>query len=173
MKLWIYLVILIIYSASAQAEVKTNKDWIWDLSGDEYAYAATFNEDGRVLGQYCYFDNETCYYLVNLGTNCEKDSEYPSILNSDAGVTEVKLICGHKYKSGNVFFIKPFDEVNDLIRKAKTVGFAIAMESGKFKVVRYSLSGSTYAIEMMRAGAEAIIDSKPEVETKIESEQYL
>jgi hypothetical protein len=124
-----------------------------------------------VLGQYCYFNDDSCYYLVSLGITCEKNSEYPSILNSDAGVAAVDLICGHKYNAENVFFINPFDEVDNIIRKAKTVGFVIAMESEKFKVVRFSLSGSTYA--MMRAGGEAIIDSKPEVETKNNSEQYL
>ncbi len=173
MNFWKYLLALSLYSASVHAEVQGNKDWIWDLSGDEYAYAATVNTDGRVLGQYCYFDDNSCYYLVSLGTTCETGSEYPSILNSDAGVEPVQLICGHKNSKGNVFYIKPFDKVDGLIKEAKAVGFAIAMNSGEFKVVRYSLSGSTYAIEMMRAGAERIKNSKPKIKTGAKSEQYL
>jgi len=156
-----------------QAEAKVNKDWFWDLSGSEYVYAATINPEKRILGQYCYFKDNGCYYLVTLGITCETGSEYPSILNSDAGVEEVRLICGHKKDGENVFFIKPFDKVDNLVKNAKTVGFAVAMNSSRFKVVRYSLSGSSYAIDKMRTGAEIINKSKPKTKKEVTSEQYL
>ncbi len=73
----------------------------------------------------------------------------------------------------NVFFIKPFDDVDNLIKQANNVGFAVAMEEGTFKVVRFSLSGSTYAIEMMRLGAEMLNESKSNNKLKMRSEEYL
>ena len=157
------------------AEPQISKDWIWDLAGDEYVYAATVNSDGRVLGQYCYFSDSSCVYLVSLGILCESGSEYPSILNSSAGVAEVRLVCGHMYQGENVFFIKPFDEVDNLVKQANNVGFAVAMEEGTFKVVRFSLSGSTYAIEMMRAGAELLNEAKQnnQQKQKVRSEEFL
>jgi len=166
---------LLLFPFFASAEVQVSKDWAWDLSGNEYVYAATVNSDGRILGQYCYFSESTCVYLVSLGITCESGSEYPSILNSSAGVADVELVCGHKYQGENVFFIKPFDEVDNLIKQANNVGFAVAMEEGTFKVVRFSLSGSTYAIEMMRAGAEILNEArqKNQQKNKIRAEEYL
>ena len=145
------------------------------MSGSEYVYAATVNTDGRILGQYCYFSESSCVYLVSLGITCEPGSEYPSILNSSAGVADVRLVCGHMYQGENVFFIKPFDDVDNLIKQANNVGFAVAMEEGTFKVVRFSLSGSTYAIEMMRAGAEILNEAKQNKQQgkKVKSEEYL
>ncbi len=167
--------VLLFFSSFSLAEVQMNKDWGWDLSGSEYVYAATQNQDGRILGQYCYFSESSCVYLVSLGITCESGSDYPSILNSSAGVTDVNLFCGHEYQGENVFFIKPFDVVDNIIKKADNVGFAVAMEEGTFKVVRFSLSGSTYAIEMMRAGAEILNEARQKYEQKqkVRSEEYL
>ena len=156
------------------AEAQISKEWFWDMtSSDEYAYAATVNSDGRVLGQYCYYSESSCVYLVSLGIICADDSEYPSILNSDAGVVEVKLVCGHKNNDENVFFIKPFDDVDNLVLSASTIGFAVALEEGTFKVVRFSLSGSTHAIKMMRLGAEIINEEKSTNQQKAKSEEFL
>lgn len=160
-------------SLVVMAEVQISKDWVWDLSGAEYVYAATINEDGRILGQYCYFSDSSCIYLVSLGITCKAGSEYPSILNSTAGVVDVKLICGHEYQGENVFIIKPFDDVDNLVKQADNVGFAVAMEEGTFKVVRFSLSGSNHAIEMMRLGAEMLNERRSTNKEKVLSEEYL
>lgn len=174
---WIkkFMLVFLMIPASVFADPQVSKDWTWDLSGGEYVYAATVNTEGRILGQYCYFSDSSCVYLVSLGILCKSGSEYPSILNSNAGVTEIRLVCGHMHKNENVFFIKPFDGVDNLLKQASNVGFAVAMEEGTFKVVRFSLSGSTYAIEMMRAGAEILheLKQKNQQKQKVRSEEYL
>ena len=94
--------------------------------------------------------------MVTLGVTCEPDSQYPSIINSTKHVLPVTLTCGHKVGEGdNAFYITPFDEVNNIILSADSVGLAVALQRGtSFKVVRFSLFGSTRAIEMMRMVAE-------------------
>lgn len=86
---------------------------------------------------------------------------------------DVRLICGDKYQGENVFFIKPFDDVDNIVLTASTIGFAVAMEEGTFKVVRFSLSGSTHAIKMMQLGAEIIRKEKSENQQDVKSEEYL
>ena len=163
-----------IFSCLSFADAQISKDWHWDLSySDDYAYAATANSDGRILGQYCYYADGSCVYLVSLGILCEAGAEYPSILNSNAGVLDVRLICGHIYQGENVFFIKPFDDVDNIVMSADNIGFAVAMEEGTFKVVRFSLSGSTHAIKMMRLGAEIINEEKSKSQKDIKSEEFL
>ena len=165
---------IFIFSRFTFSEEQISKDWHWDLSySDEYAYAATVNSDGRTLGQYCYYADNSCVYLVTLGITCEASAEYPSILNSNTGAADVSLICGHTYQGENVFFIKPFDDVDIIVMSANTIGFAVAMEEGTFKVVRFSLSGSTHAIKMMQFGVEILQDEKLKNQQNIKSEEFL
>ncbi|MBU2709338.1 hypothetical protein KCM76_25305 [Zooshikella marina] len=170
-----FVFIMLILPFIAEAKVQISKDWYWDLSlnKDEFVYAATENSEGRVLGQYCYIFEKSCVYIVSLGISCKEGSKFPSIVNSSAGAVGVNLICGHKYNKENVFYITPFDDIDNLIKKASKVGFVVAMKDNKFKVVRFSLSGSTYAIEMMRAGAELLNESKEKKSSKVKSEEYL
>lgn len=162
----------LISSPISFSQAQISKDWHWDLSYSDYAYAATVNSDGRILGQYYYADG-SCVYLVSLGILCESGAEYPSILNSNTGAVDVRLICGDKYQGENVFFIKPFDDVDNIVLTASTIGFAVAMEEGTFKVVRFSLLGSTHAIKMMQLGAEIIRKEKSENQQDVKSEEYL
>ena len=60
---------MLLFPCVVSSEPDFNKEWQWNLSGDEYVYAATVNSDGRTLGQYCYFSNNLCVYLVSLGKN--------------------------------------------------------------------------------------------------------
>lgn len=170
----IWILTLFVLSSPLQAEFNVNKDWMWDTSGSEFAYAATSTDGGRILGQYCYYDQETCVYVVTLGITCDQGSEYPALVNSNVGAIEVRLICGHQAAADeNAFFIKPFSEIDNAVRQASNIGFAIAMESGRFKVTRFSLSGSTYAIESMRESAMNKSRSKPESYNRGGSERYL
>ncbi len=170
---FVSLIILTLLSFPAFSELQISNDWFWDLSLDngEYVYAATYNGEGRILGQYCYLEEGNCIYIVSFGTVCDQGKEYPSILNSPAGVTEVRLICGHVFNGENVFYIKPFDDVDNLIKLASKVGFVIAMEADEFKVVRFSLAGSTHAIKMMRSGAEYLRNGR--TKSNLSTEEYL
>ena len=95
------------------AEVQLSQDWFLELGDGTVVYAATLNSQQRLLGQYCDLNDKSCMYLVTLGMSCTGDDEYPSILNSDAGVIEVPLICGHLIDNANVFYITPFDDVGN------------------------------------------------------------
>ena len=59
-----------------------------------------------------------------------------------------------------------------ILRQASNIGFAVAMEGDEFKVVRFSLLGSTHAIEMMRSGAE-ILSDQINYKSNTKSEEYL
>jgi hypothetical protein len=54
--------------------------------------------------------------------------------------------------------MKPFDDIDLVVRKAGYFRIAIPMESDQFKVVRFSLVGSTYAVDLMRAASETAIE---------------
>lgn len=156
-------------------ETKKSKDWLWDASNPKAVWAGTVNDEGRVLGQYCRTDTGDCVYRVTLGLTCNAGSEYPTILNTESGVSAHTLICE---QSGNndsdgIFLIRPFDDVDAAIRESINAGFVIATESGRFKAVRFSLAGSTYAIEAMRAAARVYAQNYEKRRNKASTEEFL
>lgn len=168
------LVLFLFFLSFAQhclADPEYIKDWHWELSNEDYSYAGTVNEKDRMLAQVCYYETGSCIYMVSLGITCEKDAEYPSLVNSNLGADHVMLLCAHKFEGENIFVFKDFDKIDGIIKEANRVGFAIPVESGHFKVVRFSLSGSKDAIQMMRLSTQYLIENKSKKEIK--SEEYL
>ncbi|EHN67938.1 hypothetical protein [Aliivibrio fischeri] len=149
----ISLLLLLIANSSFAAE-EVHNDWVINTDQSDYFYAATVNNSGHVFGKYCYFDSEQCLYLVGIDITCTKGNEYPILINSDPGASSQILYCGDKVGNQNVLVFNDFDKIDNLAKEGKTLGIAIPMESGKFKVSRFSLSGSTYSIQKMTAEAE-------------------
>ncbi|WP_339774981.1 hypothetical protein [uncultured Methylophaga sp.] len=166
MKFFIILIIAIIPSIS-MADEFTSGDWIWSDSyvKDGFLFAATVTENGTYIGQYCYISEGDCYYMLNAKITCDSDSEHVTLVNSDIGSYTIKAICGHKVDDNNALYLYPFDEVDTMVKESNNIGVAIAMESGHFKVVRFSLSGSTKAISEMRAAASKLHDDAKSGET--------
>jgi hypothetical protein len=157
--LTIFTVLLCI---SAHAETFASKEWAWSTDNPDFYFAATANGVGHILGQYCYFESGTCLYLVGIGINCEEGSQYPALINSDAGSAQVSLVCAYKYENQFVLFINSFDDVDRIIRAATRIGIAVPMQRDEFKVSRFGLAGSTYAIDLMRASAQDKMQRQPQ-----------
>lgn len=149
-------------SISAHAETFASKEWAWSTDPPDFYYAATVNGAGHILGQYCYFEAASCPYLVGIGIDCEKGSQYPALINSDAGSAQVSLVCAYKYQNQFVLVINSFDDADRIIRAATRIGIAVPMQGDEFKVSRFGLAGSTYAIDLMRAAAQDNMERQPQ-----------
>lgn len=60
-----------------------------------------------------------------------------------------------------VYGVKAFDDVDRIIRNATRMGIVIPLQGDEFKVSRFGLAGSTYAIDLMRTATEAKIQREP------------
>ena len=69
--------LLLFVSSNAFSDPVLSKDWYWDITTEGYVYAATNNSKERVLGQYCYFNMDSCIYIVTLGITCDEGDEHP------------------------------------------------------------------------------------------------
>lgn len=150
--------ILLLIPTIASAESIQSKDWKWNVDRDDYFFALTINKSDHIFGQYCYIESATCYYLVATKTSCEKDTEMPALINSDQGAIHVTLVCKHEYVGGNVMIVEPFDDIDLVVRESSYFRLALPMEGDQFKVVRFSLVGSTYAVDLMRAATEKVVE---------------
>lgn len=151
MKRFILVFVLLAVSAGAQAAERQSKDWAWGVGDAGSIYAATTNSAGNFLGQYCYPSSGGCYYVIKLNTRCEAGADYPALINAASGAVHASLRCTDK--GGMVF--KDFDQIDSIVRTAPRIGVVVPMEDGAFTVSRFSLAGSTNAIDRMRVAAEA------------------
>lgn len=143
---------LLALSTISSAQVSRYDDWqVGAADNGTAVYAATANESGSILAQYCHFGQSNCDYRLLVDSGCEDGSEYPGLMNSDAGAAPVRLICQGGIGDGKyVYVVGPFDAIDGAIRKGTRVGFVLPLKRDEFLAVRFSLRGSLAALTFMR-----------------------
>ncbi|PMP02161.1 hypothetical protein BCS95_11810 [Vibrio breoganii] len=161
----LFFAVLCLSATSVIAKEITHKDWVINTDGPDYFYAATVNKSGHVFGKYCYFESEQCLYLTGVDITCTTGNKYPVLINADSGSLHATLHCGDRLNGQNVLVFDNFDEVEATAKDSKQIGIAIPMENGRFKVSRFSMSGSTYSLDTMTEEAEKYL-----AESNVDSE---
>ncbi|ELB2761122.1 hypothetical protein QNE23_004548 [Vibrio alginolyticus] len=154
MKRFLLLLITLSSSFSIFAAETFHKDWVINTEGEDYYYAATINNSGHVFGKYCYFADQQCLFLIGVDITCSKGSQYPVLVNAESGSLNLNLVCGDRIGKQSVLIFDNFDQIEMTAKESNQLGIAIPMESGHFKVSRFSLSGSTYSLDTMTNEAE-------------------
>lgn len=146
-------VFLLMCVFSARAQTQFYGDWSTGQtsSGDGF-YAATINDSGNVLGQYCFPSAASCVYLLGMVTRCTKGKQYPVLVNATTGSFETQVYCGGPLEIGRYQYVfTQFDLMDNAVKKGTLIGFAVPLADGRFKVVRFKLIGSSKAIAALRA----------------------
>ena len=164
--IWFLFTPVLVASSPFALAQKLPPDWVAVTQGDQYYYAATLNDSGSVLGQWCYFASGNCLYLIGMTSRCDGDKPYPVLANSDAGAQTLQIKCGGPFVDGNGvtryrYMFTDFDAIDSIVRKATNVGFAMPLQDGHFNVVRFTLNSSNAEIDSMRAAALARMNAAP------------
>lgn len=140
-------------NAHARASAITVQTQQTDQYGDwsfyplrDYAISSTTNSSGSVFGIIC---GKSCSAFVNFTTTCTEGHYYPAMVNSEAGAFHINMRC---YVIDKVYLLSTdlSEQFKDTMETGGEIGFAIPLESGKFSVSRFSLTGSIPATK--RAG---------------------
>src|SRR5262245_19419358 len=125
-------------------------------------YAATINDSGNLLGQYCSPTEDSCWWLLGMKTSCTEGERYPVLANSDAGASHMEVICNAKLDNGmHRYVFTDFDKVDDVLSRGTRAGFAIPLENDQFRVVRFSITDSTRAVARMKSNPEKAQQRSP------------
>lgn len=126
--------------------------WQTGVSTDnDQLYAATVNESGDLLGNYCYIATGNCVWVFATATICKLGQSVEMLANTDTGYEVVKAKCAGPYHWGGAtlyrsVFTNTLKMLN-LVQSANVLGFAIPLKGDQFRVVRFSLNGSNLAIK--------------------------
>lgn len=131
----------------AYAQDATFGDWHVIQASNKTDYIAVTGQDNfdKALGYRCFSQSKQCVHFLIADIACEDGSQYPVLVNSDYSALSFDTICSENEGSYELI-LSNFDAIHEILIKSNVAGFAIPMASGQFKVVRFSLSGSSEAM---------------------------
>ena len=126
-------------------------------------YAATINDSGNILGQYCSLTEGTCTWLLGLSIRCKVGDKYPILINAESGAASSEVYCFESPSKGiSQYAFTNFDQADTFAKTNVLVGLAFPMVGDQFKVIRFDLADANRAINSMlkRAGEQQQAPSK-------------
>jgi hypothetical protein len=141
---------------SSASHAQSSDTWTTGVTDSgEMLYAATINDSGNLLGEYCSPSTGNCIWLLGMSTACKEGDQYPILANSDAGAAHIMVYCSAKLDNGLYRYVfTEFDSINNIVTKGLRVGFAVPLQADQFRVVRFDLSGSNRALALMLEAAQ-------------------
>jgi hypothetical protein len=147
-------VLVLGFALVAEAQKST---WFTDVTNTNSYFAATVNDSNRVLGQYCYFSEDGCFWMISMEQQCVEGQNYPVLANVDSEAMALELVCFGKVQKGEgyLYAFTNFAQIDALLRKSTVIGVAVPVGMDAFVVVRFSLSGAVDALTTMLKAAES------------------
>src|SRR5262245_5120803 len=100
MRILTFLIIVMLASAGA-ASAQQYGAWQTTTTEDNGLIAGTVNEAGQMFAQGCW--QRTCYWMLASTVGCEKDHEFPVLVNASSGVETVRLYCESGERQGRYY----------------------------------------------------------------------
>ena len=148
MRLTIMLIVVLLLNGNAGAEEKKFGEWFVVRADNGDMVAGTQQDNfSKLLVYRCFKEHNKCAHVLVADIKCDDGDIYPVLINSDRSALSVNTICNINDDGRSELVLTEFDYVHELIKKSNLVGFAIPMASGQFKVVRFSLNGSSKAMD--------------------------
>jgi hypothetical protein len=162
MKRFLIAVMVIACVSAMTLQAQNFGDWTVSAAPKEaFVFAVTANDSGRIFGQFCFYEEGNCMWLLTTASSCDEGHQYPILANSDQGSRQLSLACIGMVpgKSDYRLAFSDFDEIDSLVQKSSRIALAIPLHDDSFTVVRFNLKGGKEAITKMRALADKASDA--------------
>lgn len=141
---------LALAATMAQAQQK-KKYGMWNLDvtsapEEPMQVASTVNATGSSTGVLCIQSTDTCDPFIKLDINCKHGGFYPMMINSAVGAFHLSTKCVH-LGDLQLFVAEDATPMMSAFESGGEIGFAMPLESGQFRVIRFSTAGATAAIK--------------------------
>ena len=152
-RLFIVLAVIATAIPTASAQQRKNKtiaygDWTVLLSSDgKDLIAATSQDSDKLLGYRCFTSEAKCVHTIITATRCVDGARYPVLINASSGSLTLDCLCSDNEGTHELLPLDWDGFHRTLTDSSGYIGFAIPLEDGRFKVVRFSLAGATQAME--------------------------
>lgn len=136
------LAVFAILTAATNPPSETYGDWTVRLLGNSSTIASVSNNAGSAFGAIC--SQTGCTSFFNPKIECEDGHEYSALVNAPSAAFTVTLEC-EKLDDLYLYTLPLEGGVADAMSVGGVLGIAFPMQSGEFKVARFSLTGAARA----------------------------
>lgn len=150
-------------TVAATAQTRKFEDWsVVDGSDNSGDAVAVTSAGAEVLAVRCYAETQKCIHVLKTQTDCEKDSTIPMLVAGRSGSAHINGYCF----DGGQLMISPFDTVRRAFDEGTAItAIAFALESGSFRVLRFSTNGYKAAVAEAERRAQKRGSKKPGAST--------
>lgn len=142
------LLIMLVFTSITYAQQKIGA-WQVVLDTPGIQIAKTINDSNSVAGIICFTLDNSCSAYISADIGCEENAKYPLMVNAKTGASTLNTTCLTLSKV-QYLIIEEFSSAVAAFESGGEVGFAVPMQSGKFRVVRFDCTGATAAIRQAR-----------------------
>lgn len=135
-------------------------DWGTGTTDDGNLYAAVMNDSQSILIKVCSPGTTTCIWYLGTQTRCDPGAKSPALVSSSLGAATLDLVCDKPIQLRNTagvhyrYAVINYDLMDRIATSANgTFGIAMALESGKFAVYRFSSNGGKQAVSTLEEAA--------------------
>ena len=156
----LFVVTIYLFSVCALAQERQFDDWnVGAGESGDFLFAATTNDSGEMLGEYCYASTGKCLWLLGMKTPCEEKDSYVLLANSSSRAKALEVTCAKDLGDGTHIYVFDWKELESVIKGASWVGLAFPMQKDAFKVVRFSLNGSGGSTDLLESAFQKMLDN--------------
>lgn len=123
-------------------------DWYYSASGD-LSEADTASSSGATFGMLCSRSLTNCVFYIRSDSTCDVGAQVPVLENAPNGAFQLTGTCQViPAASGQIdaLTLGPRKALESSLGADGVVGFAVPMDSGAFRVYRFSTNGALPAI---------------------------
>lgn len=132
--------------AAASNPIETFADWsVVRAAESADLIAITHNKAGGYLAFRCFTDTQKCVHVLSAKFECKVGAGYPVLVNTHATALSIQTSCISGAVSHELL-ADDQSQIHEALKQDGVIGFAFPMDSGLFKVVRYSLNGAREAM---------------------------
>jgi hypothetical protein len=118
-------------------------DWVITYISKDSAISSVKNDGGATLGSIC--TKTGCTPFFNPNIKCDDGGSYPILINSPSLSFNVLSVCA-KLTDTYIYVIPDSDSLREAFAVGGVLGIAFPMQSGEFRVSRFSLTGAARSI---------------------------
>lgn len=146
-KLFAAIVCMVFSSlAAASNPVEIFADWSVIQAKDSVdLIAITHNKEGSYLAFRCFVNTQKCVHVFSASFECKVGAGSPVLINTPASALSIQTTCASN-SVVHELMVDDQSQIHEALKQGGVIGFAFPMDSGLFKVVRYSLNGAGEAM---------------------------
>jgi len=140
------LSVFILFSISGLSFAETIQTGAWTVDyADTFSEAYTENAAGKSIGFWCSTEENNCFFYLRTNTACKENSTMVIPAKTDAGETEIELLCRKIAHDGNyhyLYFFAVTARSKTLLEERRYIELSLP-DTGK---QTFSLKGSKISI---------------------------